>query len=209
MVYFNLNLVTDPPNDELVNVNTQLNLNWEEIANKLDPFQKMPTTLVNPPKGTEAYYPLGSVASEHERIAVYNGSVWHRCLNQTAGITTWQGINIQSPVTPRLNYPPVARVDVYHRRVELAGALTYNNANQAFPTTIIEVTTPAAISPDIAPIGGSSVHEVAAGASASISAAVVSVDLLSSPTRVAIRVKHQGNSPVGGYINLDQVGWWF
>lgn len=213
MAYFNFNYVTDPPNDQLVNYQTHLNNNWLEVNNKIKGFNVVPTTLVNPPVGTEAYFPEAP-ASENTRIAVYDGTAWRRAINHTSGFTAWQPLTLRSPVVARPGYPPVVKLDIVNRRAILSGGVQYGAAAPAWPTTIVEITDDLAMDTTLNPInGGFSIHT---GATAPVtvagqfSSAVVYMEAVSTGTaHVAIKVGYQGSAGGGNFVMLDGISWWF
>lgn len=213
MAYFNFNYVTDPPNDELVNYQTQLNNNWTEVNNKIKGFNVLPTTLVNPPVGTEAYFPEAP-STDNWRIAVYDGTAWRRAINHTSGFTAWLPITLRSPVVARPGFPPMAKLDLVNRRVILSGGVLYGAAAPAWPYTTTEITDDLAFDSSVNPVnGGLSIQQGTTGpitTANGFSSAVVYAEALTTPApRVSIKVRYQGDAGGGNFVMLDGISWWF
>jgi hypothetical protein len=210
MSYFNFNFVTDPPNDELVGPVTQLNDNWQDINDKTTGFNKLPNTLVNPPVGTEAFYP-GDPASDNNRIAVFNGTDWFRNFNRATGVTDWLTVDLISPFVVRPGWPVVARINASQRYVELAGGVQISASATAWPiTSDQEFTTLDAIDSSVAPVGGSAFKICATGQVVVASQfAQATVYAITVDDHVALRARYQGNSGGGNFIMLDGFKWWF
>jgi hypothetical protein len=211
MPYFNFNFVTDPPNDETVNPVTQLNNNWQEVANKIQPFNTKPSSFsTNPPVGTEAFYP--GPGDEH-RIAVWDGAAWRRSLSHVSAWGSWQNLAIRSPRVERTGWTPTAKVDVVARRVVLSGGVLFNAAADPWPTASdTEITTDTAISTSLSPINNLTFGQVATGqvtTAGGFSSAVVKVERVSSPDRVAVYVRWQGDAGGGNFVMLDGLTWWY
>lgn len=213
MAYFNLNFVTNPPNDELVNEETQLNDNWEEIATKLNRWNQQPSDFGshNPPIGTEALYPVAG--SESHRVAVYNGSTWSRSVNDSTGWLGWTALGIRSPRSAHPSYPPKYNVNVLQRRVELCGAIRYDSSANPWPTSANhEITSDTAIPLAYTPLGNFSVMQMATSAvttASSFATAAGFIQPSTVPTRISIFVQWHGNSGGGNYISLDGYTWWY
>lgn len=213
MVYFNFTYITDPPNDELVDPSAQLNNNWQEVADKIDGFNKLPNEIVNPPVGTEAFYPLGTDVIEHRRIAVYNGTTWIRSLSHGTGWTAWTAFPLRSPVTERSGFTPVIRANTMLRLIQVSGGVIYNSG-AAWPTgSDIEITTDAGISTVNQPIGGLHHNQLATAqimTAGGFASAVARVQLISSPNHVGIFIRWQGDSLASGnFVMLDGLSWWY
>lgn len=214
MAYFNFNYVTDPPNDELVNDDTQLNANWQEVADKIDPFNHQPAEFgdIVVPVGTEAFDPEN--AGSDYRIAVWAGDRWVRSLNHTTTWTTWQSIAIRSPRVARPDYPVEAKIDAYARRVVLRGGVLFNAAGDAWPTnTNIEITTDTAIQVGLAPVnGGESYQQTATGqitTANGFAEAIVRIVKKTTPDRTGIEIRYQGDAGGGNFVMLDGIEWWY
>jgi len=216
LAYFDFNYVTDPPNDETVDVETQLNNNWEEVDKKTTPFNQMPADFsgigIPIPIGTEAFDPEHP-GSEH-RIAAWNGTTWIRSLNHAAPWSGWQTMEIRSPVVIRTGFPVRARVDAIARRVVLSGGLYFNASQDPWPTgTTVEVTTDTAMGISLAPVnGGICCRQAAAGAITTtngFASAVAIIETKTSPDRTALSIRYQGDAGGGNFVMLDGVSWWF
>jgi len=215
LAYFNFNYVTDPPNDETVDYTTQLNANWQDVANKIEPFNHQPAEFgdIPVPIGTEAFDPE-HLESGH-RIAVWTGSQWARSLNHISAWTTWQPIEIRAPRAIRPFYEPEARIDAISRRVVLRGGVQYNAAADPWPTgTTLEITSDLAIQSALAPVNdGESYSQGATGqivTANGFASAIIWIHLETIPTpRVAISVRYQGDAGGGNFVMLDGIEWWY
>jgi hypothetical protein len=206
--YFDFNYVTDPPDDELVNPITQLNDNWQEVNDKIKPYNSRPNTLINPPKGAEAIDDQG-------RIGVWDGTQWNFSLNHAGTITSWQTFALRTGVQERAGFTPLAKVDTLKGQVILTGAVQLGSTATAWSTTAAtEITTDTAIQASLAPVnGGFSYHQCATGQNTTANAfasAVVWAELKATPTpHVALMVRYQGDAGGGNFVQLDNVRWWF
>lgn len=210
--YFNFNYVTNPPSDELVDETTQLNNNWSEVDNKLDPYNKQPTTLVSPPIGTEALYPSGVSGDDSYRMAVWNGTTWSRVVNYSTVWGAWTSLGIRSPRNEHPSYPCRYRVDEVNRRVVLQGAVRYDGSSGAWPNSNVEITTDTALSLTYEPVGAIAIKQQATSSVVSaggFNSAVVYVQKLTGPDRLAVNARWQGNSGGGNYVVLDGFTWWY
>lgn len=213
MSYFNFNYVTDPPNDELVNVETQLNDNWEEVDAKITPFNQKPANFGNIPliKGIEAFRPESGF--EH-RMSVWNGSAWYSALSHSSW-TQWQTVTIRSPVVIRTGFPVVARVSSTLNKVEVSGAVLFDVNSSAWPTTTtVEITSDTAIQGSFAPDnpGQQIFRQMATGVVTTangFAGAVAIVERKSNPDRTAISIRYQGDPGGGNFVALDGLNWWF
>lgn len=208
---FDFNYVTDPPNDELVNVQTQLNDNWMELDEKLTIYNQEPgdfgTNTI--PIGAEIFDP-DTVHGNTERIAAWNGSEWIRSLNHASAWTGWQAVGVRAPAVNRASLPVLANVNPIARRVILRGGITFDAAASAWPTnTNVEITDDTAIQADLAPVHGLCVRQGATGVNTTFAGAVVLIEPKTTPNRVAISVRYQGDSGGGNFVMLDGIGWWF
>jgi hypothetical protein len=213
LAFFDLDYVTDPPNDETVNHATQLNNNWQEIANKINCFNQKPGnfTGITVPTGTEAFDPSGS---EPNRIAVWDGSAWRKGLNHATAWGSWSTITLRSPTVERTGFTPKMKINTFMRKVVLSGGVYFNVAQDPWPTnTTVELTTDTAISTTLVPVNGAtSISHGATGqitTASGFASALVSIEQLTSPTRVAIRARYQGDAGGGNFIMLDGISWWY
>lgn len=211
MTYFNLNKVTDPPLDELVDEVTQINDNWQELDDKTKPMTVNPSVFGAIPlvQGLEAFDPAGT-----GRIALWTGAQWVRGIEHSFGTGAWTALAIRAPIVARTGFPPVAKVDTWSRKITLAGGVILNATADPFVTgTTYEITTDAAISPTLIPVnGGQSIQYGAVGAITAASgfgSAVVTIESKSSPSRTAISVRYQGDAGGGNFIMLDGITWWY
>lgn len=214
MTYFNFNFVTDPPNDELVNVEAQINDNWEDVETKLLPFNQKPSDFgaIVKPKGTEAFRPTPGF--EH-RISAWDGAEWRSSLAHSTSWGLWQTVLIRAPTVIRPNFPVVARVNAMLRKVEISGGVLFDGAASAWPTgTTVEITADTAIQTSFAPANAAkqAFQQVATGAitvANGFASAVAIVEQKAGPDRTAISVRYQGDAGGGNFIMLDGLGWYF
>lgn len=213
MAYFDFNYVTDPPNDETVDEVTQLNDNWQEVANKINPFNQSPAdfTGITVPKGTEAFDP--EHAGSENRIAAWNGTTWIRSLNHGSAWNAWQLVPIRAPRVLRTGFPVAIRVNQVTRHVVLMGGVLFDAGSGAWTTnTTYEITTDAAIQQSLAPVGGLSYQQGATGmitTANGFASAVVEIKSATGPDRTAISVRYQGDAGGGNFIMLDGIEWWY
>ncbi|MFF5977068.1 hypothetical protein ACFY7C_36810 [Streptomyces sp. NPDC012769] len=215
MTYFNLNFVTNPPNDELVNEETQINDNWEEIDAKLGPFNKQPATIVGSasvPLGTEALYPISVGGVNSHRIAVWDGTDWKITVSEATGWLGWTSLSLRSPRSIALACK--YNVNVLRRQVILTGAVRFDGVGGAWPTASdTEITADTAIPTTYLPVGGNNICQLSTDngitTAGQLACAVASVHQASTPTRLAITVKWQGAATSLNWVYLDNMMWWY
>lgn len=204
--------MTDPPNDEAVNYQTQLNENWSEIDDKITPFNSQPAnfTGIAIPVGTEAIDYVADDGVKY-RVAVWDGTKWNRTLNHSFAWTPWQILPVRAPVVAKSDTPPMIRVNLVEQRVVLMGGVIYNATADAWPAnTDVEITTDTAVESVYAPYSGLHVQQLASGVittANSFASAVASVSPVA--TRTAIKVRYQGDAGGGNFIQLDGLEWWY
>lgn len=212
MAYFNFNYITDPPNDELVEEQSQLNANWDVVEEGLKPFNQNPPdfTGITIPKGTVSVNPLNT-----NNIAAWDGTTWNGPVNPINIWENWQLVNIRAPVIHRPGHELKARIDIASRRIVLMGGVQLNATADAWDTaTSYEITTDTAIQDSLAPAnadftsiqqGGASQITAAGGFASS----VIWIEKRATPSRTAISVRWQGDAGGGNFIMLDGVQWWY
>ena len=213
LAYFDFNYVTDPPNDEFVDEVGQLNDNWQEVADKINPFNQKPAdfTGITVPVGTEAFDPE-HVGSE-DRIAVWNGTTWIRSLNHTTSWDTWELVPVRAPRLIRTGFPLVYRLNQVTRRVVLMGGVQFDAGAGPWTTnTTYEITTDAALPVSLAPVGDLSYQQAATGqvtVANQFASAIIEIKAATGPDRTAISVRYQGDAGGGNFIMLDGIEWWY
>lgn len=213
MSYFNFNYVTDPPNDETVNYSAQLNANWQEVADKIDPFNHQPAEFgaIDIPIGTEALDP--TAGGSDYRVGVWTGSQWAKGLNPIAAWTVWQNISIRAPRVARITYEPQVKIDTVARRIVLRGGVAFTDTNDAWPTTTTyEITTDTAIQAELAPVNGESIQEGAPGqilTANGYAGASVIIAKATNPDRTSISIRYRGDAGGGNFVMLDGIEWWY
>jgi hypothetical protein len=214
MTYFNFNYVTDPPNDEFVNVTTDLNDNLDEIDTKIRAFNQMPSnfTGITKPVGLEAF---DESVLNPNRVSVWDGTTWRGSVSHTSTWTVWQTIPIRSPVVIRTGFPVMARVNAWRREVVLSGGVQADGVASAWTTASnVEITTDAAIGTSFLPANTAQMA-IRYGATGQITtasgfaSAVVIIEKKTSPDRTAISVRYQGDAGGGNFIMLDGVSWYY
>lgn len=214
MTYFDFNFVTDPPADEFVDVETQLNDNWEDVETKILPFNQKPSNFgaIPKPVGTEAFRPTAGF--EH-RISVWDGAEWRSSLAHSTSWGLWQAVLIRAPTVIRPNFPVVARVNAMLRKVEISGGVLFDGAASAWPTgTTVEITADTAIQSSFAPANTAKMAVQQVGSSAitavnGFASAVAMVEQKAGPDRTSISVRFQGDAGGGNFIMLDGLGWYY
>ena len=214
MVYFNFNYVTNPPADEFVDVDTQLNNNWTEVDNKLKPFNQKPSdfTGITIPKGTVAFNPT---PGSETRMAVWNGSTWKNSVSQSGNWSSWADLGIRSPTVIRSGFTPRWRFHTGLKKVELVGGVQFDGAASAWPTgSTIEITSDSALNTTYLPANTAqaSYRQGAVGqitTANGFASAVILIESKSSPSRTAVSVRYQGDAGGGNFIMLDGISWWY
>lgn len=209
--------MTDPPNDELVNAETQLNANFQDLEDKLVGFNQSPGVITSPPTGIEAFFPTVDGDNSHQRIAVYDGTTWRLSRNMTSTWGPWQSMTaVLDPIrSERTVAPLVFKVNTYMRRVVMSGGLHFNVAQAAWPLSRTAVfATGSGIIPTYAPAGGGLAYFQAATSQVTganqVATAVIEVVYESAPVaRVAIYITFQGDAGGGNFVQFDNVEWWY
>lgn len=209
MAYFDFDYVTDPPNDETVDEVTQLNNNWQEVATKIDRWNRAQSNIIAPiPVGTEAMDPGGS-----SRIALWDGTSWLLGLNHDSSWGNWATFGLRSPIVERSGWTPVARVNPWKRLVALSGGVQINATADAWNTgTDVEITTDTAFSSSLAPVGGLAYFQTATAqitAANGFASAVIKVQSETTPARTSITARWQGDAGGGNFVMLDGIQWWY
>ncbi|GHF92032.1 hypothetical protein [Streptomyces griseosporeus] len=202
MAFLNLNKITGDPNVDEVN---QINLNWDEIDNKVGPYI-VGGFLPNVETGQE--YPSGG------RYNVWNGSAG-RTPDDTiqTGWGAWVNLPVVSPRAIRPGFQPKWRNNSYLRKIECAGGYQFDSA--ANPWTLgsyfaMNFSTTGSPGISFAPVGGIHVQPIAAALSAGttvVASAMAKVDV--STDFVRISVQYMGGPGGGNFIMLDQLSWWY
>jgi hypothetical protein len=213
MTYFDFNFVTDPPADETVDEQTQLNENYEDLDLKLQGWNQKPCAIVgSPPVGTEGLDPQHP--GDEYRIAVYDGTNWVRSLNHVSSWGAWSNLSLRAPAVERAGFTPRIRINEWTRQVQLSGGVLLNVAADPWPTgSDVEITADAAIANSFAPVpGGLSFFEAATSAvtaASSFAAALIRISTEAGPSRTSIKVRFQGDAGGGNFVMLDRLKWWY
>lgn len=213
MTYFDFNYVTNPPLDETVDEELQLNDNWEDLDIKLTGWNQKPSAIVGVvPIGTEALDPLHP--GDEYRIAVWDGSNWIRSLNHIATWGAWSNLTLRAPAVARAGFTPRIRINEWTREVQLSGGVLFNAAADPWPTgSDVEITADAAIASTFTPTpGGRVCHQAATSqvtAASSFASALIIVSTKAAPARTAIDIRFQGDAGGGNFVQLDKLRWWY
>lgn len=206
MALFNFNLITPPPNDELVNEITQLNDNWDELELKLNYFQ-----------GTgpvPSSFEIGSEVYANNRHMVWTGTAWSSPVSIGQSWTVWNGIDAQAPFTVRPGLPFKYRSQPNVRKVQLTGGMVNTGSANPWPKGVWNVINSTQIPAAFAPVGG--VH-IQHSATSALPGAPVGSDVAAA----RIRVTGNGSAPVlvevhwmgadggGNFVQVDGVEWYF
>lgn len=211
--YFDPFIITNPPNDETVDPEQQINDNWKEVDDKLHRLTTMPGDFpgLTLPKGLLAFSPDLSVTPD--RIAVWNGSAWCACLNIKNQWSSWTTLPLNTgTVEERTNFTPKYRVNLSTKRVRVIGGVIVTGGGPWDINTTYEITSTSALPPEFAPAGGKAVFQIATGVTLNpntFASAVAIVELKTSPDRCAISIRHQGDSNNGNFAMLDRIEWSF
>jgi hypothetical protein len=214
MPYFNFTKVTNPPNDELVNVTTQINNNLDEIDTKVYPFNQKPSNFgaITKTVGTEAFNPNSGF---EERISVWDGSAWRASLNHASPWSAWSALSIRSPAVIRTGFPVMYRTNNYRRQIQLSGGVLFDAAANAWPTgTTVEITSDGALSASFAPDNTAqmAVQQGTAGPITTVNgfaSAVVLIEKKTTPDRTSVSIRYQGDAGGGNYVMLDGISWYY
>lgn len=204
MPFFDFNYVTDPPNDELVNEQTQLNDNLDKLDSRLAQFQKGLDHITNPPLGTEAQL-FGAVG-------VFTGTSWRYPVSIHNGWGSWQTLPLQSPVIARVDYTPRYKINTTIRKVILSGAVTYGPTPSMWPYSKVKITSnTGGISSFYNPVNNLAIQYVTAGA-VTVDGGYAGARLFvesNGTNSVSISIHYQGDDNNGDFVSLDGVSWWF
>lgn len=202
--FFDFNLITDPPGDELVDEQSQLNANLDKMDSRLNQFQQQPdNTVVSPPVGTEAL--IGNI------IRVWTGSAWRFADNPNSGWGSWATIALVAPYVHRTGFTLQYRVNTMIRKVELAGGLYAAAAQTAWPRSKVQVTANTGGIPDTYKPVNNHPQTGAAGigtTAGQFAGARIWVES-NAGNSIKLSVSYQGDDIGGNFVMLDPVRWWY
>lgn len=208
MGFFNFNLITDPPNDEFVNEDTQLNQNLDKLDTKLALFPALPTVITPLVMGTEVLNDSDPFPSP----AVWDGTGWRYMDNDDEDFDLWQSLPLIAPITGRTGIMPRYRVNTVIRKVELAGGVLATAAAAAWSRTKVQITAnTGGILDAYKPVGTQSIQQVATGAGTAagqFASARITIEG-NAGNSVKISVSYQGDNVNGNFVQLDGAGWYF
>jgi hypothetical protein len=136
MSFFDFNY---PEPSDLVDLQNNLNDNWDDLDIKLNQLRFRPFPVANfseVPVGMEGYYPEGGSDTDG-RLSVYTGSIWRRAGSQRLSWQNWVNLEpyLVSGRSFRAGFPPQARYNTSLRKVELQGSVRFNPAGDAWATS--------------------------------------------------------------------------
>jgi hypothetical protein len=215
MPAFTFNYITPPPNDELVDEQSQINANLDQIENRLNFLQGIGTWAnVDRPKGLEALINDGN-----QRTAVWNGTAWRTPTGIAGGWTAWQNITLIAPyVASAAGFTPMWRSNSVIRRVQLKGRIAngatgvsmaknnwtnFSSGASGIPLTFTPANTVALWTTSCSPITASS------PAGSEINGARLRVNADATSVRLDFNWMGQDSGTTGNYISLDGMDWWY
>jgi hypothetical protein len=207
MTYFNFNKITPPvgPSDPLVDVNSQLNANWDEIDRTLSVQQGL-SPVVNPEIGLEV------IDMPNRRFNVYNGSAFISPDDIDNAWTDYIAIPLLAPIFPRLT--PRYRSNPLLRRVEVHGQAQNGSLPSAFGTATFQITADTGGIPDsMKPVTQKVIYNNSGGPTTNPSLASASyITVIANPTAgnsVRISGRFMGASNSNSSLFLDGLAWWY
>lgn len=202
MVFFNFNLITDPPADEFVDEQVHLNANMDKLDTRLNQFTFSPNTVTSPPIGTEAFNATS--------VAVWTGSSWRVPDAIPNGWSAWTTIPTQAPVAERPGWTPYWRVNPTIRCVELCGGFRADSVAGPWSKTKVQVSSLTGIPITYNPVYDS-IQQIACGISSTsgqFAGARLFIEAqVTNPVKLS--VAYQGDDVGGNFVMIDGVKWFY
>lgn len=216
MPAFNFLYITPPPLDEVVNEQTQINGNLNQIENRLNGAQGLAIwPNVDRPKGLEVFI----LDAGERRTAVWNGTAYRFPDSIQTGWTAWANVLMVAPyqATSAANTPQW-RSHPLLRQAQLRGK--FRNGATGVPMAKNAWTNFSAgvggIPTSFDPLADASLSVVSTspitGASpvgSEIAAARIRVNSDVTSVRLDFNWMGQDSAATGNYICLDGVEWWY
>lgn len=207
-MYWSFNKIAPPaPNDPLVNVTTQFNDNWDIAEAKLVQLTQnpMPSTLTDAEIGQEWIY--------DGRLAVWDGTNLVVPADIDTAWTSWEVLELASPVSARPLFTPRWRRNTLLKQVELSGCAIYNSA-AAWPAAFTVISADSAvlgIPAAYQPYGGATFIPTATSIPSTANRAAGAHIQIDAPGGVScqIRARYTGSSGGGNFVALDTVRWYY
>ncbi|MFE1915017.1 hypothetical protein [Streptomyces anandii] len=200
-------VIPNYPNDPLVNLDTQINANWDLIDTQLRPYIKG-GTISNLETGQEFF-------DVNFRYALWDGTATRIPDAIDSAWSAWTSFPVASGKFARPGFTPKWRNNSLLRMVECAGGFQIDSAQSAWPMgalTNLNADSAGAIPASMVPNGGYHIGEVATALTAGTSVAAagyVYVDKPAGNTFVRIRGQYMGGPGGGNFMMLDQLWWWY
>lgn len=151
--FFDFNYITDPPNDELVNEQTQLNDNWQKIDDRLGWMQGK-NSIVPP----DANKPLGLEVFTSDRHVCWSGTGFRAPTSIEQSWSAWTQITYTAPYQASAGFPVEYRTNSANRYVQMRGRIQNGATGTPFGKTAwIQVGT-IAFATNTAPMFDESIH---------------------------------------------------
>lgn len=205
MPFFDLNLITDPPGDEFVNEETQLNANWTELDKGLSWLQFFGAT---PPLNVG----IETITSVN-RHSVWNGTAQRVPYSIPSGWTAWTTLTPVAPYVVRGGFPFKWRRNAGLRKVQVTGGILNTVAASPFPHTSFVTICNAGISSSFAPMGGLHMQH---SATAAITGAGIGIDCATARLQVRlsgatawIEAHYMGQDGGGNFLQFDGLEWYY
>lgn len=207
MGIFNFNLITDPPGDEYVDEESQLNHNWDQIESGLGWLQYYNAQPPSLDVGIEAL-------TGGNRHAVWNGSALRTPYSIPSGWTAWTTLTPVSPYVVRgAAYPFKWRRNSELRKVQVTGGIINTASAVAWPHTSWATFLTTGIASTYQPVGGLHLQHTA---TSGINSTVVGEDVAASRVRartvgatVWLEAHYMGADGGGNFLMLDRLEWYY
>lgn len=204
--YLNFTKVAPPaPNDPNVNEATQLNANWDELDNKLAPYNN--GTTVTPVEVGQEY------VDGSGRFAVWDGAAARVPDDIDAAWSAWTNLPMFTGRAIRSGYQPKWRLNSLLRIVQLSGGVQFDSSAGTWTTGgLFTINADASGSPPAVqiPVGGYHISPCAAALTAGTSVVAAGYIYIDKPgTFVRIRGQYMGGPGGGNFLMLEQVWWWY
>lgn len=209
MPFWSFNKIAPPaPDDPQVDVDTQLNDNWDLADEKLSLISQEPVlnVLLDAEVGQEWIY--------NGRLGVWDGAALVFPEDIEAAWTPWEILVLTAPTGPRTSFTPKWRRNTLVKQVELSGGVIYNSA-AAWPTsfTVFSADTEVAGIPiAYQPNGGITYVAAATSIPSGVNrgaGANIAIDVPGVNPSCRLRARFMGGSGGGNFIALDGVRWYY
>ncbi len=208
--YLNFTKILPPnPNDPNVDLVNQINVNWDMIDTKLQPYISG-GSLTLAEQGQE-YFDVNF------RYAVWNGSAPRLPDDIDGAWSAWTALPLSTNFVARSGFTPRWRNNSLLRMVELSGGVQYQAGAATWPAGLNSVfdglSNPAGAIPlSMVPIGGYTLAPCAAALSAGsvvVASGLVRIDIPTLGQSLRVQAQYMGGPGGGNFLQFDQVWWWY